>query len=285
MNSKLLIICSLLINCSMHAAMIRVLPVTLFQGEWYGLFAHESKEPDLNKGWTDFKGLKDDTRNNEEQAIDIVNKQTNYTLAITQEYFQKWVVGVELEKSLLYVIKFQLPKDYTLDKIQETLILLTPKQFQYDLYAFIPINKIINNKKISLSLRRKEDIIAGREIALMINNAQINDDIKNILQLNWSKIRPEIIKLDWKNKGISSELPIEAKKPTSTKPMVKSPIERELMRLKSSLNDLYNALPTLSYPEYEPEIYKKKEMKELEEPEEEESRGWLSLFQWAGQFQ
>ncbi len=176
----------------MNAWQVRLLPVTYYEGVWYGLFGHEKGSADWQTGWTDFYAHGLLWQDAVKLIIGEYNKQTLDLTNMTKEYLEKWGVPIKLKSDVMYFVYFQLAT--------------LPENFQNNLTqalyeggniinaaALIPIDNIINNEPIKI-----EDLVlkgVGREISMItLDNIQVNDDIKEILQNNWQQAHKELRK-------------------------------------------------------------------------------------------
>jgi hypothetical protein len=136
-----------------YGAKIRVLPVTVYEGEWYGLFGHPSNVEDVTIGWTDFKEKRDVVVADQAHAVvKILREQTNGVLDFTKEYVYQNSVSLLFNKDRVYFVYYELPKGQPLEYDQYVLNRQSQKigfQSPFKDFAWLPIKKILNNKTLS----------------------------------------------------------------------------------------------------------------------------------------
>jgi hypothetical protein len=200
MKLKVLLLLFIIINSILPSyAMLtrwysKILPVTLYEDTWYGLFGHDAAVKDMNQGWTDFSqsaiwGWYDPVS----MAVSALNEQTNNRFVLVNKNLEKYAMGLKLGRDLMYFYYYQIPQSTSLNKFQDDLTKESYKSGAYkkiNAYAWVPLEKILNNEKIKISLPARED---DEENSLKINNLTINEDVKNILQNNWNdNVIPEL---------------------------------------------------------------------------------------------
>ena len=192
---SLLLLMALFMNWSLQAVInIRVLVVTNVNNEWYGFFGHQSNVRDYNNGWTAFKQVfTAEPADKIARVVSVILQQemTSFWL----KYIEPYSIVIRFNNELISVVKVKISSEQELSNISSKLTVSAPDNFHFNLYAWIPIAEIVNNEKIDLSgLRDKEHIINHWEGALIIRDAQIDPQVKEILQQKWnSVILPEFM--------------------------------------------------------------------------------------------
>lgn len=225
----------------------RIVPVTLHQGRWYGLFGHKADAKDMNQGWTDFNKwqLAGWGKTPAALSLEALKEQTNNFAPMTEEDLTKWGAEFTRGRDVFYYVYISVPKGETLRSMQDVLTVkayTTPKSMMNG-FQWVPIDKIIKEKTIKGSLPSDA---SGQEIALVIKDLTVANEIKNRLKVDWyNVVLPELRETLREHNII---IPISQKEPKKEKelpkegPKIPNVLSDSLALLHAKLSNLKQLL-------------------------------------------
>ncbi len=172
---------------------VRVLPVTLDDGEWYALLGHDSRSQNYKMHWNDFQGHSSyfDVVSS---AIRTLSDNTNGQIRIFEDYLSKYSYSIEFEphQMRMYFIYFNLPKDSLglnagdlTKKAQE--LKLQGEQLKKDVFAWVPIQTVLDDGVFTSMI-----VGPGPEEIAQVVRGIADRKLSTILKDNWQAVRQQL---------------------------------------------------------------------------------------------